>query len=130
METQGKLYKKFNTQEVGVNKFLKREFVLELGDDRYPQLVKFELTQDRCSLLDNFQEGEMVQISFDLKGREWKNNSGELVYFNSLQAYRMQGAGGTPAATTRAPFEGNKGMDTTTTFGGGTQEDAADDLPF
>lgn len=130
METQGKLYKKFKTQEVGVNKFLKREFVLELGDDRYPQLVKFELTQDRCSLLDNFQEGEMVQIRFDLKGREWKNNNGELVYFNSLQAFTMQGAG-TPAATTRAPYEGNKGVDTTTTFGGGgAQDDAADDLPF
>lgn len=133
METQGKLFKKFDTQEVGANKFLKREFVLELGGETpYPQVVKFELTGDRCGQLDQFQLGEKVEISFDLKGREWTNKNGEVVYFNSLQAFRIKSASGsdgsqTPNETKRiqTPVE-----NFTTTSSGMSSSDDNDDLPF
>ncbi len=133
MEAQGKLHKKFDTQEVGASKFQKREFVLELGGDtQYPQLVKFELTGDRCSQLDSFQPGEKVEISFDLKGREWTNKNGEVVYFNTLSTYKIKSAGNAsstpepprkstqPAENFNTPFSGSSSSST----------DDNDDLPF
>ncbi len=133
METQGKLFKKFDTQEVGANKFLKREFVLELGGDTpYPQVVKFELTGDRCGQLDQYQIGEKVEISFDLKGREWTNKNGEVVYFNSLQAFRIKSASGsdssqTPSEPKRNP---NPVENFSTASSGMSSSDDNDDLPF
>jgi hypothetical protein len=129
MEIQGKLYKKYDTQEVGTNKFTKREFVLEIGGDtKYPQLVKFELTQDRCTQLDAFQAGEMIEVSFDLKGREWKNQNGELVYFNSLNAFRLKPMGSTASNTRMPPIKEEFPPFETTNSGFGDSN--ADDLPF
>ena len=89
MTIQGKLFKKFDTQQVS-DRFKKREFVLEYADNpMYPQFVLFQLTQDRVSLLDAFVEGAMVEIDFNLRGREWISPQGEKKYFNSLEAWRM-----------------------------------------
>lgn len=89
MTVQGKLFKKFDTQQIS-DRFKKREFVLEYADNpMYPQFVLFQLTQDRVSLLDAYAEGAMVEIDFNLRGREWINPSGEKKYFNSLEAWRM-----------------------------------------
>jgi hypothetical protein len=46
--------------------FSKREFVIETSD-QYPQLVTFQITQDKCALLDNIQIGSQVEVSFTLK---------------------------------------------------------------
>ena len=46
-EVEGKLYKKFDTNQV-TDTFRKREFILELEDGAYTQLIKFQLTQSNC----------------------------------------------------------------------------------
>lgn len=71
-------------------KFTKREFVLTDSSGMYPQDILFQLTQDKCSLLDGYQVGEQVDVSFNLRGREWKNPQGEVKYFNSLEAWRIE----------------------------------------
>ena len=40
-------------------------------------------------MLDSYAEGAMVEIDFNLRGREWISPSGEKKYFNSLEAWRM-----------------------------------------
>jgi hypothetical protein len=50
----------------------------------------FQLTQDKCSLLDAFMEGQQVEVSFNLKGREWTSPQGEVKYFNTLEAFRVE----------------------------------------
>ncbi len=86
LEIEGVLIKKFDTQQVSAS-FQKREFVLET-QEQYPQQIKLELTQDKCTLLDPFNEGEKMKASFNLKGREWQGK-----YFVNLQAWRLDKAG-------------------------------------
>jgi hypothetical protein len=76
-------------------KFSKRELVVEIPDDKYPQIVQFEATQDKCSLLDSIGSGQQVEITFALRGREWTNPSGETKVFNTLNLVRIEAIGST-----------------------------------
>lgn len=87
-EVQGKLHEKFDTQQIN-DSFKKREFVLEIEDGNYTQHVKFQLTQDRCDLLNDFNKGESIQVSFSLAGRPYTNKEGNTVYFTNLNAWRV-----------------------------------------
>lgn len=73
------------------DKFSKREFVLSDDDVNYPQYILFQLVQDKVDYLDKFVEGESIEVSFNLRGREWKSPQDEIKYFNSLEAWRIQG---------------------------------------
>lgn len=87
------------TQQVS-DKFSKREFVVtDSSDDKYPQDIMFELTQDKTSLLDNVMEGQEVEVSFNLRGREWISPSGDVKFFNTLNAFRIDTNEVVPAAT-------------------------------
>lgn len=74
-----------NTQKVS-EKFQKREFTVTDNAQSFPQVIQFELTQERCDILDNITEGEEVHIQFHVMGREWKNPQGIVRVFNTLQA--------------------------------------------
>jgi hypothetical protein len=78
-----------NATQVVSEKFSKREFVIETTD-QYPQLVMFQLTQDKCNLLDGFGVGNKLEVSFNLRGREWTSPVGEVKYFNTLEAWRLE----------------------------------------
>ncbi len=70
--------------------FRKREFILEYAENpQYPELIKFELIQDKCEVMDDFQPGQEVEVHFNLKGRKWTDPQGQVKYFNSLQAWRV-----------------------------------------
>ena len=71
------------------DKFSKREFVITDGSSMYPQDIMFQLTQDKCNLLDGLTVGQSVEVSFNLKGRLWTSPQGEEKYFNSLEAWRI-----------------------------------------
>ncbi len=89
MKIQGTLHKKFDTEQKTPT-FRVREFVLKYEDNpQYPQLIKFQITQDRCEALDGFAEGAKLDIDFDIRGREWTSPDGTVRYFNSLDAWRL-----------------------------------------
>lgn len=96
-EVEGKLHRVFPTEQKSTS-FMAREFVLEIPDGNYPQLIKFQAVQDRCGILDNFSEGDLVKVSFDLRGREWNGK-----YLTNLNAWRMEAGGGENSAQTEAP---------------------------
>lgn len=92
MEATGKLHTIFETKQVS-ERFTKREFVIELADNpKYPQVVLFQLTGDRCSQLDDLKVGDQVRIEFSLRGREWRSPKGEVKYFNSLDVWKIEAA--------------------------------------
>ena len=104
METTGRIHAVMDTQQV-TERFRKREFVLELSDNpRYPQFVLFQLTGDRCENLDGFRVGDAVKVEFSLRGREWKSPKGELKYFNSLDVWNIERAGGAPSRSDDPPL--------------------------
>ncbi len=82
-KASGKIVKIFDTEQKSAS-FQAREFVIEVADGQYPQMVKFQLVQDKCNLVDEYAEGDVVTVEFDLRGREWNGK-----YFTNLQAWRM-----------------------------------------
>ena len=89
LEMTGVLYRKMDMQKI-TDKLDKRDFVIETVDDQYPQLVKFELVNDRCLVVDRHQVGDRVKVSFNVRGREWKKDDGSTVFFVALQAWRIE----------------------------------------
>ena len=78
----GRLHKVFDQQQV-TDSFIKREFVIET-DELYPQLVNFELTQDKCDIVSQYKEGDKIQVFFNVRGREWNEK-----FFTNLNAWRI-----------------------------------------
>ncbi|WP_299214574.1 DUF3127 domain-containing protein [uncultured Dokdonia sp.] len=127
MEVQGKVKMIGETQTFGSNGFRKREIVVTT-EEQYPQHIMVEFVQDKTDLLNNYQVGQNVKISINLRGREWVNPQGETKYFNSIQGWRIenlqdvasQGAPDMPAMPPADAFEPANNLNT---------EDH-DDLPF
>lgn len=122
-EIEGILVKKYDT-ESKTNSFQTREFVITT-EGTYPQFVKFQLTQDKCQIIDEYQENDRVKVFFDLRGREWQGK-----YFTNLNAWKMEKAGqskdgGVPEFPTNPPD-----YQTQTNPFEDTRKEDFDDLPF
>lgn len=89
MEIQGKVKFIDETKEYGSNGFRKRELVITT-EEQYPQHILVEFVQDKTELLNNFQVGQNIKVSINLRGREWVNPQGETKYFNSIQGWRVE----------------------------------------
>jgi hypothetical protein len=96
MQVAGKIVAIMPTQVVS-EKFSKREFVVETPD-QYPQQILFQLTQDKCSILDGLQVGQEVDVHLNIRGRSWQNPQGETKYFNTLEAWKIDVLGNAPQA--------------------------------
>lgn len=123
MEVSGRVKVIGAEQQVSAS-FKKREMVVTT-DEQYPQTIMVEFTQDKTDLLNNYNLGDEVKISINLRGREWVNPQGETKYFNSIQGWRIekmtqaQGQEAQPPMPT-APFPP----------AGQFTEKEEDDLPF
>ena len=97
-------------------KFRKRDLVLLLdAGTKWPQMVPFTVSGDRCERLDDFREGETVKVTFNLRGREWSKN-GTTKFFGELAAFKID-------------LVGDKSRGPTPPAGGGSAG-VEDDLPF
>ena len=110
-------------------KFSKREFVVTETSSMYPQDIMFQLTQDKCSLLDGYNVNDQVEVSFNLRGREWTSPQGEVKYFNSLDAWRLDRAGAGSGIPASGPSAMNLAPVTAATAEMNVEK-AEDDLPF
>ncbi len=114
MDIVGKIYEISEEQQV-TESFRKREFVLEHTEKSlYTEYIKFELTNDRCDLLNDFKVGDEVEVGFNIRGRKWTDPEGKVKYFVSLQAWKMN------------EYTGEKSSED----GAEPQLEAEDDLPF
>ncbi len=111
LETKGILVKIFDTVDIKAD-FKKREFVIET-EEKYPQLIKFELIQDDCGLIDGFATGDNVKVEFNLRGREWNEK-----FFTNLHAWRITSLG---TASNTPPVDNPPIMDL---------PEGDDDMPF
>jgi single-strand DNA-binding protein len=67
--------------------FTKREFVVETGG-KYPQLIKLECVKDRVADLDKISPGDVVNVSFDIRGSEYKDR-----HYVNLVAWKVEATG-------------------------------------
>jgi len=133
-EITGRLHEKYETQVIS-DKFRKREFILEIKETgnngfEFIEYIKFQLTQDKCMLLDPITSGEELKVAFNLRGRKWEKD-GTVSYFTNLEAWKIEktkqtdippmasgSAGSTPGSD--VPFPSDIPQDDT----------GFDDLPF
>ncbi len=133
MEVTGTLKQKFDTQKVS-DRFQKREFILTTeANTPYPQHISFQVSQDKCSTLDQFNPGEEIRVQFNLKGREWNGPQG-IKFFNTLDAWRIekiQGGNNAGQSTQNQNTQStntNTGSTAAPVFTGNVDDN--DDLPF
>jgi len=69
--------------------FTSRNFVVCDNAENYAQNIGFQAVQDRCDILDNFKPGDFVDVSFDLRGREWNGKN-----ITNLNAWKIVPAKG------------------------------------
>ncbi len=74
-------------------------------------------------MLDNYNVNDELTVHFNLRGREWKSPQGEIKYFNTLEAWRLERK---KTESTSAAVE----MDATIPTVNDMPFDAKDDLPF
>lgn len=120
-EITGTLVKKYETETKGES-FRVRDFVIKTNDgSQYDNFVKFQTTQDRTAIIDDYNEGDEIKVHFDLRGRQWQEK-----YFTNLNAWRVESLSAAPAA--KAP-EGENFSDFPSA-GEEPSAEATDDLPF
>ena len=132
-EINGRLAEKYETQKVS-DRFQKREFVIEVKSTsatgyEFVDFIKFQSTQDKCSMLDDFSIDDTLKVSFNLRGRKWEKD-GQVSYFTNLEAWRIEkltGESGEPSA----PIEESSDTDDAPFSSNPPENDSGfDDLPF
>jgi single-strand DNA-binding protein len=119
-EINGTIKKVFDEQTFGSG-FNKREFVLTIESGRFPQDIKFECVKDKVALVEALKPGAKVKVSFDLRGREWKES-----YFVNLNAWKIEAVGG--AGDDKAPPVDDDGAPLPEEPGESVDKD--EDVPF
>jgi hypothetical protein len=88
MQVTGRV-KRVCAEVVVTETFRKRELHVETAE-QYPQIICVEFTNDKCSALDGLAVGSEVEVSINLRGREWTNpKDGEIRVFNTIQGWKV-----------------------------------------
>ena len=130
LQVTGRLHAKFPTQQIKEN-FSKREFVIELVDESASGMVftnyaSFQLVNQACSALDQYQDGEMLTVSFNIRGNRWERD-GQVRYLTNLSAWRVERTSGSTSQPSAAqqPTSYHQSQS-----GYSTPNNQPDDLPF
>jgi len=139
-EITGKLTAKYDTNQVS-EKFKKREFVLEIAEEingnTYTNYAKMQLVQNKCEIIDRFNLGDNLKVSFNVKGNRWEKD-GKVNYITNLDAWRVEAANdGAPSTPQSAPTGyPNMANNTAPSYASPSQAGSpfaggdSDDLPF
>lgn len=122
-EITGKLITKSDTMQKSAT-FKTREFVIEktedIGGRVITNFIKFQCVQDRTTMLDRFNIGDEVKVSFNIKGTKWVKDGREN-YITNLDAWRMESV---------KLSQDNNASNTDTFTPPAFTDNASDDLPF
>ena len=119
-DVTGTIVKIYETETKGES-FRVRDFVIKTIDGgQYDNFVKFQTTQDRTAIIDDYSEGDEIKVHFDLRGRQWQDK-----YFTNLNAWRVEKIGGDAAPRSEAP-----NFNDVPSASDEPSAEASDDLPF
>ena len=91
MKVTGKIHN-VGTLRVVSEKFKSKDVVL-LTDEKFPQYITIQFTQDKTDLITQNDIGQQVEVSINLRGREWKSPQGEIKYFNTIEGWQINAVG-------------------------------------
>lgn len=87
MKVTGKIHN-VGALRVVSEKFKSKDVVL-LTEDKFPQYITIQFTQDKTDLLTEKNIGEQVEVSINLRGRKWESPTGEIKYFNTIEGWQI-----------------------------------------
>ncbi len=95
LEVTGRLIEIQPIQQIKEN-FSKREFVIEITQQTntgmtFTNFASFQLVNNACQMVDRFQVGQDVKVSFDIRGNKWEKD-GQTRYITNLNAWRIEAA--------------------------------------
>ena len=85
----GTVQKKSDVEFFGES-FSKQSIQIKDQHDQYPQYYEIEFHKDKTSLLDSIGVGAKVEVSINLRGREWTNKEGVVKIFHTLVGWRIK----------------------------------------
>lgn len=97
----GRVYRITPTVEIkskdGQTSFKKRELTLDAtrynpytGEREFENYPTIEFGGEKCALLDNIKEGDIVTVSFDLSGTSYKDAQGTEKWFTRIRGYKVE----------------------------------------
>ena len=138
----GRIYHIGPTQQIPTKAggtFCRRELVIDAtrydwrtGQKLYDNLPAFEVAGEKlCAELDAYREGDMLTVSFDLYGTEYRDRqTGEVRHFTRARAYRMERAPEPRTRQAAAPIAPTLGMEQAPAAPSPQGGEAGNDLPF
>jgi hypothetical protein len=138
--TESGILKRVGTEKQVTATFKNRTFDIETIAEKYPQTLRFELSQDSCDIIDAYGIGEEIEVTFNLRGKSWqKTPEDDVLVFHTLAAWKIQRPGtsqGQGTAQEYAPPSTNSGprefpqANQTNSFADSPKEEEHNDLPF
>jgi len=69
--------------------FKKRSLIIATQEE-YSQTLEIEFINKKEELLDVVNVGEVVEVSVNIRGREWTSPQGETKYFTGLNGWKLE----------------------------------------
>lgn len=89
-KTMGKYLGASKITQVGQNNLLVRKFWLDTSDNpEYPNTPEFQLSSDKVTLVDNYKNGDLIEVSFSINGIKFTNKEGKTGVMTNLRAYKV-----------------------------------------
>lgn len=88
MEIIGTLHAVLEEKQV-TEKLRTLDFVIKT-EEQYPQTILIQLANNTISLLQHHRIGDRLKVNINLSGREYKNQFGEVKYFNTIKAWKIE----------------------------------------
>ena len=112
MEVSGIIHSIGSVQQVS-EKFKKQEVIVKTeASSQYPQHIKIQFSQDKCSLTDALRAGQECKFHLNLRGKLYTGKDGVENAITNLECWKVEVLGGAPVASNPLP------------------PSEADDLPF
>jgi hypothetical protein len=87
MKVTGKIHN-VGALRVVSEKFKSKDVVI-VTEDKFPQYITIQFTQDKTDLVNPEDIGEQVEVSINLRGRKWESPQGEIKYFNTIEGWQI-----------------------------------------
>ena len=90
MSVIGKIKRITDVEERGTFRFRKLIVETQEREEKYNQTICVDFVQYNCGLLEDWKEGDSVEVLFNLRGREWTNRDGNVLYFTTLNGWKVR----------------------------------------
>ena len=88
IKVEGRVYKLYELREVSAT--FKTQTVVIKVEDKYPQFISVEFTQNRADQLSTIKEGDLVVADVNLRGKQYfDKRTNEERFFNKLDGWKI-----------------------------------------